>query len=299
MSKHLSMGAVDTETGNHIYPAVGQKGRNYKCPECEKPVIFKHGTIKAKHFAHKANSNCTFYENPGETIIHREAKKQIAALLNNRGDLTFERKCLTCPQMKEYKLSELYTETSQGKEEHRFDYNNSKCSADVALVDNDNILLIVEILHTHKTDEEKRPEPWVEVNAKDVINQINETGSITHINCMRQRTICESCVKKALEREQKALEREQKEKEIKEEYQKIQRKIQKEREADDLEKINKSKLAYIAHQKLIKLRQVEREAENLDRKLKYEAERANEQNCFFEALAEIRKKEEEDLMAHN
>ena len=51
MSKHLSMGAVDAETGNHVYPTVGQKGRNYKCPECGKPVIFKHGPIKAKHFA--------------------------------------------------------------------------------------------------------------------------------------------------------------------------------------------------------------------------------------------------------
>jgi hypothetical protein len=196
MSKHLSMGAVDAETGNHIYPAVGQKGRNYKCPECKKLVIFKHGSIKVKHFAHKANSNCTFYEHPNESQIHREAKKQMCALLNNKGNLTIQRHCLICPTMKEYKFSEFYTETSLGKEEHRFDYNNSNYSADVALLDNGNILLIIEIHETNRTNEDRRPEPWVEVEAIDVINRINGTNNI---NCIRRRTICDSCVQKQIE----------------------------------------------------------------------------------------------------
>ena len=211
MSKHLSMGAVDAETGNHIYPAVGQKGRNYKCPECKKPVIFKHGPIKAKHFAHKANSNCTFYEHPNESQIHREAKKQMCALLNNKVNLTIQRRCLICPTMKDYKFSEFYTETSLGKEEHRFDYNNSNYSADVALLDNGNILLIIEIHETNRTNEDRRPEPWVELEAIDVINQINGTNKI---NCIRHRTICDSCVQKQIEQQEKR-KKEQAEKEEK------------------------------------------------------------------------------------
>jgi hypothetical protein len=207
------MGAINTETGNHVYPAVALKGQNYKCPECEKPVIFRNGKIKAKHFAHKANSNCSFYDHPNESQLHREAKRQMCTHLNNKRSLIIQRKCLTCPRMKEYELSNFYTESCCAKEEHNFDYNNSKYSADVALLDNNKILLIIEILHTHQTEESRRPEPWVEVKAIDVINQINSTGSIPNLNCMRNPILCESCGKKQIEQEQKRIEEEKKQKE--------------------------------------------------------------------------------------
>ena len=232
MSKHLSMGAVDAETGNHVYPAVGQKGRNYKCPECGKPVIFKHGPIKAKHFAHKANSNCSFYDHPNESQIHREAKKQMCALLNNKGNLTIQRPCLKCPNMKDYKFSEFYTETSLGKEEHRFNYNNSNYSADVALLDNGNILLIIEIHETNRTNEDRRPEPWVEVEAIDVINQINGTNNI---NCIRRRKICESCIQKQIEQNKKLIEQQEKRKKEEAEQQEKRKK----EEAEQAERVKR------------------------------------------------------------
>ena len=232
MSKHLSMGAVDAETGNHVYPAVGQKGRNYKCPECGKPVIFKHGPIKAKHFAHKANSNCSFYDHPNESQIHREAKKQMCALLNNKGNLTIQRPCLKCPNMKDYKFSEFYTETSLGKEEHRFNYNNSNYSADVALLDNGNILLIIEIHETNRTNEDRRPEPWVEVEAIDVINQINGTNNI---NCIRRRKICESCIQKQIEQNKKLIEQQEKrKKEEAEQAERVKRILEKRKKEENI-----------------------------------------------------------------
>ena len=314
------MGAVDAETGNHIYPAVGQKGRNYKCPECGKPVIFRHGPIKAKHFAHKANSNCTFYEHPNESQIHREAKKQMCTLLNNKGNLTIQRCCLTCSNMKDYKFSEFYTETSLGKEEHRFNYNNSNYSADVALLDNGNILLIIEIHETNRTNEDRRPEPWVEVEAIDVINQINGTNDIKRINCIRDRTICDSCVKRQIEqeqirieleqkKEQKRIEEEKKQKEeMEEKYLKwlagADKRAEKEKKRlQEKEEKEKKKTAELEQRQRSFEERQEREkkwaAEASERKLLYENERAKERNCFFEALEEIRKKEEEDLKARN
>ena len=259
------MGAVDAETGNHVYPAVGQKGRNYKCPECGKPVIFKHGPIKAKHFAHKANSNCSFYDHPNESQIHREAKKQMCALLNNKGNLTIQRPCLKCPNMKDYKFSEFYTETSLGKEEHRFNYNNSNYSADVALLDNGNILLIIEIHETNRTNEDRRPEPWVEVEAIDVINQINGTNT-NNIDCIRRRTICDSCVQKQVEQKKQ---REEQNKKLIEQQEK-----RKKEEAEQQEKRKKE------------------EAEQQEKRKKEEAEQAER----VKRILEKRKKEENILI---
>ena len=43
MSYHFSMGAINT---NHYeYPRIANKKNKYKCPGCEKDVIFKKGTI--------------------------------------------------------------------------------------------------------------------------------------------------------------------------------------------------------------------------------------------------------------
>ena len=309
MSKHLSMGAIDTETGNHVYPAVALKGRNYKCPECQNPVIFRNGKIKAKHFAHAVNSNCTFYSHPNESQLHREAKRQMCVHLHNKRSLIIQRKCLTCPRMKEYELSKFYTESCCAKEEHNFDYNNSKYSADVALVDNDKILLIIEILYTHQTEESRRPEPWVEVKAIDVIVQINDTR---RIECMRAQKICESCEKNALEREQKrkkeeeqrqkkwlegAEERAEKEKKrLEEEQKREQERIQKWFEEQEKRKKKKIEDEKETKKRWLEERQ-EREkkwaVEAAIRKEQYDKEREMEQNYFFKALEGIRKEEQE------
>ena len=305
------MGAIETETGNRIYPAIGKRGENYKCPSCEKTVKFRSGPIKGMYFAHKARSNCSFYDHPNESQLHKEAKEQMCTLLNNKGYLVFQRKCLTCPRMKEYELSKFYTESSCAKVEHRFDYNNSNYSADVALLDADKILFICEIIHTHKTSEDRRPEPWVEVKSIDVIAQINDTG---RIECMRDKKICEFCEKNVLEREQKrkkeeeqrhkkwlegAEERAEKQKKLLEEERETQRKR--------LEEQEKRKQKKIEDEKEIKNRWLEEKQkreqkwaeEASERRIKYESERENEQNFFFEALAEIRKKEEEKVKILN
>ena len=57
-------------------------------------------------------------------------------------------------------------------------------------IDNGEIICIFEICHTHKTDKEKRPEPWFEIDALSLINLANDMNNNSlKINCIR----CEKC----------------------------------------------------------------------------------------------------------
>ena len=69
------MGALNKTTNNYEYPKLANKNNKYKCPDCEKDVIFRNGKIKQPHFAHhKSNNPCYYYDKPNETQIHKDAK---------------------------------------------------------------------------------------------------------------------------------------------------------------------------------------------------------------------------------
>ncbi len=62
MSNHFSMGAINKITQEYEYSKIAIRGNKYKCPSCEKDVIFKHGKIKQPHFAHyKSDNPCYFF----------------------------------------------------------------------------------------------------------------------------------------------------------------------------------------------------------------------------------------------
>jgi hypothetical protein len=46
MSNHFSMGAINKTTNKYEYPKIANKINKYKCPFCEKDVIFRNGKIK-------------------------------------------------------------------------------------------------------------------------------------------------------------------------------------------------------------------------------------------------------------
>ena len=74
MSNHFSMGAINKTTNNYEYPKIANKINKYKCPFCEKDVIFRNGKIKQPHFAHyKSDNPCSYYEKPNETQIHKDS----------------------------------------------------------------------------------------------------------------------------------------------------------------------------------------------------------------------------------
>jgi hypothetical protein len=85
---------------------------------------------------------------------------------------------------------EEYNDNVSAVIEHKFNYNNSNRSADVALLHNKKIKYIFEICHKNPTKEENRPEPWFEIKAETLINEtnsgenINEEGEL-NIECIR------------------------------------------------------------------------------------------------------------------
>ena len=72
-------GAFEIKTNNYTLPQYAKKSEKYKCPDCNMDLIFKKGQIIKQHFAHKANSNCTYYDHPSESQLHKDAKNKLKA----------------------------------------------------------------------------------------------------------------------------------------------------------------------------------------------------------------------------
>ena len=219
MSKHFSMGAINKTTSKYEYPRIACKTNEYRCPSCNNDVIFRKGEIKQPHFAHKKSTNpCGYYTNPGESQIHKDGKLLMKTLLDNRRCINLYRICESCSYNKKNVLnirSEEYTDNMSAEKEFKFVHNESKKSADLALLENKEIKYIFEIHYTNKTREENRPEPWFEIEAETLIHEtntcknVNKKGEIT-IECIRYYK-CVSCKYKEEVREKRLIkEREQK-----------------------------------------------------------------------------------------
>jgi len=185
------LGAIQNDTQCYIYPAIATKDYEYSCPDCKGDLILKKGNINAHHFAHRASdSPCNYYDKPSEAQIHKDAKMLLKMLLERKQSLTITTTHeMSCPNNNiPFEISEI-DETSQIIMEYRFNYNGLKI-ADVAYIDDGDIVCIFEICNKHKTKEGGRPEPWFELDATDFINAVN---SGNEIKCIRKRGVCDQC----------------------------------------------------------------------------------------------------------
>jgi hypothetical protein len=194
MSQLLSLGAINKLTGEYVYPKIANKIDKYFCPECGKDLILCQGDIRTHHFRHKSDSTnpCHHYSNPCESQIHKDAKLLLKTLLEKKIPISFIRSCVYCKKNEEYEIPET-SETSVVKMEYRFEFNGPKV-ADVAYIDNDEIVCIFEICNTHTTSSENRPEPWFEIDAETLIRTANDNKlSSLQIPCIRNEK-CEECI---------------------------------------------------------------------------------------------------------
>jgi hypothetical protein len=249
------MGAINKLTNNYEHPQSAIKGKNkYICPSCEKDVIFRNGKIKKPHFSHyKSETPCGYYDKPSETQIHKEAKLLIKSLLDNKKHIYIHRTCNHCNKINGSSSEAIsYNENSSAVIEYKFYFNNSNRSADVAFVEKDNIKYIFEICYKNKTREENRPEPWVEINAEELLNNINsgeiiDTDGNIIISCIRNYK-CNDCIEweetenekrniyyKKLKQEREERERERQEREIEKQERERQGRERKERERKERE----------------------------------------------------------------
>ena len=199
----ISLGAINKQTGEYVYPKISNKMDEYICPECNKDLILCQGEIRIHHFRHKIDSinPCYHYNSPSETQIHKDAKYIMKTLLERKFPISFIRSCACCKKNDEYEIPEI-TETSNIQLEYRFNYNGQKI-ADVAYIDDGEILCIFEICNTHKTCNENRPEPWFEIDALSLIQKANDlTNTSFKITCIRNEK-CDECVQKEKENMEK------------------------------------------------------------------------------------------------
>jgi hypothetical protein len=192
MTHIISFGAINKQTGEYVYPKIANKKDKYVCTDCSKDLILCQGKIIPPYFRHLPNkvnpcNRYNRYSNPTETQIHKECKMIMKYLLEHKIPISFSRNCCSCKKISSLKCPKI-TETSKIKLEYRFNYNGAKI-ADVAHVDNGDILCIFEICNTHKTCSENRPEPWFEVDAETLIESVNNNLSQIKIPCIR----CEKC----------------------------------------------------------------------------------------------------------
>ena len=189
------MGALNKKTGEYTCPKLSNKKEEYICPECRKDLILCQGEIRAYHFRHISDDKipCNYYNKPSESQIHKDAKMLLKQLLDKRIPITLIRPCKLCKDIEEYEIPEII-ESSSIKTEHRFNYNNTAKIADVAYIDNNDIVCIFEIYHTHKTMMENRPEPWFEIDAGKLLSTVNNSSSSdVRIDCIRRMT-CGTCI---------------------------------------------------------------------------------------------------------
>jgi uncharacterized protein YkuJ len=188
----LSLGAINKQTRQYVYPKIANKNDEYECPECRKELIVCKGEIRMHHFRHKIDSvhPCHHYSHPTESQIHKDAKQLMKTLLEQRVPLSFIRPCSTCKTVEEYEIP-ITTDSTSIHMEYRFEYQGLKI-ADVAYRDENEFVCIIEICNTHKTNSEKRPEPWFEVDATTLLMMANDDNPL-QIPCIRSEK-CDDCI---------------------------------------------------------------------------------------------------------
>ena len=149
-----------------LHNAIKADNKYYTCAECKNPALLCDGPIKGRYFKHKGEkgkNSCNYFERTGESDNHKKMKELVKTYLEQGKIMYIWKKCYKCDNVHEniLKLEKNYTV----KLEYISSYK--KWCADICILDeNKNIKWIIEIMHTHKT-ENPRPEPWVELSTKE------------------------------------------------------------------------------------------------------------------------------------
>jgi uncharacterized protein YkuJ len=196
MSQLLSLGAINKLTSEYVPAKNANKKDKYKCPDCGDDLILCQGEIIKPYFRHEADriNPCYYYSKPTESQIHKDAQLLLKNSIERKIPLIFNRICCCCKKNEKFDPIPEMTEGSVIELEYRFEYNGTKI-ADVAYIDDSELLCIFEICNTHKTHSENRPEPWFEIDAEPFIKKSNDNNLTSlQIQCMRCEK-CDDCIK--------------------------------------------------------------------------------------------------------
>lgn len=182
--------AIDKQSRQYITAKSAIKKNAYECFSCRQDVFVKKGAKKSHHFAHYQDGcSCKVYTEPSQDQIHNRAQTVVKHILDSRIPINISHRCMKCEEDRETLICE--KREFETHLEYRFDYNGPKV-ADVAQTVGGKIINIFEIYNTHKTAPGRRPEPWFEFDASQVIAAFNEfDGSEIQLECTRE--TCENC----------------------------------------------------------------------------------------------------------
>lgn len=173
------------DKGNTILISEARKYCKYYCPECKDDLIVKYGEERSKHFAHKSNRTCiaNFYLKPspeGESFYHKQGKEFLKMFVERKHEIKIQKECSNCFTTKEDIIS---VENVRVSIEHKLEDGKV---ADMALIYPNGEIILLEILHSHKTIERKHK--WYEIKAEDIINSITNKSHVFH--CSRKDRMC-------------------------------------------------------------------------------------------------------------
>ena len=189
-------GALQVDTRKYVPPFQACRDKEYACIECKGKVILKRGSIRVPHFAHYHNNSgiaCGYYEHPGESQLHKDAKEKLRAMLQQQREISVIWNCAKCGYRDGGRDRVQYQEGDSVIVEYRDPAG--KYRADVALVSGDAVRYIFEVMNTHATDQEHvsfRPEPWFEIKVDSLPDSDWTNISLT---CERtdQKRFCADC----------------------------------------------------------------------------------------------------------
>jgi Competence protein CoiA-like family len=191
------LGALDEETNKYVTPLTAEKGRSYKCIDCQQKVIFRKGTVNKAHFAHYSPTNtCTYYEHPNESQLHKDAKLKMAEYLKSKEKIEFSWSCRQCSSWPGGEEDISYQDGDEVVIEYRDPLG--KYIADIALINHGKVRYIFEVKHTHTTTTTVRPEPWFEFTTEDILSPESYFNNQLSLTCIRQtkNRYCDNCMGK-------------------------------------------------------------------------------------------------------
>ena len=186
----MDLGAIELSSGNYCRPNQASKENSYKCAECDQRVILRKGSIRRPHFAHYSKRECSYYEHPNESQLHKDAKYRMAEILKQKLDISIGWTCVNsnCRGSNGNSNDVIYKDGDEVVIEYRDP--GGKYIADVAIINEGKPRMIFEIKHTHVTTS-IRPEPWFEFEAKEFYEDYNlETDSYS-FSCVRRNSMRE------------------------------------------------------------------------------------------------------------
>jgi hypothetical protein len=192
----MNLGAIDDANGEYCRPVNASKDRMYSCVDCQQRVILRKGEVRKPHFAHCSKRECSYYEHPNESQIHKDAKFRMAEILKQKEPFSIYWSCNNskCRGSSSSELDMIYKEGDEVVIEYRDPLG--KYVADVAVINSGKPRMIFEIKNTHATTT-PRPEPWFEFEARELFEQ----ADYIYFTCVRRSSMRECLGCKAMKEE--------------------------------------------------------------------------------------------------